>query len=72
MRKKAGSTFPIDAIEARRFQVIQCLSAAEFDELRPGLDIWIFGSREFISQSQALRAIGRRAVLRPRAAGAAA
>jgi hypothetical protein len=64
MRTDNDPPFPSDAIEVRRFKAIQGLSDAAFDSLRSELDVWTFGSREFVSEAEGLRAIGRRAVLR--------
>jgi hypothetical protein len=64
--RKTGPTFPADAMEARRFQSITGLSPEAFESLRPNLDVWTFGHRQYISESQALRAIGRLAVLKRR------
>jgi hypothetical protein len=64
MRTEKAPSFPSDAMELRRFKAIQGLSDTAFDALRAELNVWTFGNREFVSASEGLKAIGRRAILR--------
>ena len=65
---QVNPAFPADAMEVRRLKALHGLGDAAFDALRPHINVWIYGFREFISEREALRAIGRRAVLKKRPA----
>ena len=61
MRKT--KTFPRDPIEVRRFKAIHGLSAELFESVRPHVHVWQFGRTEYVSEREALSAIGRRATV---------
>ena len=61
--------FPADPVEVRRFKAIHGLSDALFKAIRSDLAVWQFGGTEYVSEREALAAIGRRATLhRPQTA----
>jgi hypothetical protein len=61
---KTSRVFPVDPVEIRRFKAIHGLSGDLFESVRPDVHTWKFGSTEYVSEREALAAIGRRATVR--------
>ena len=61
---RPSRAFPDDPVEIRRFKAIHGLSGDLFESVRRDVHTWQFGSTEYVSEREALAAIGRRVTVR--------